>query len=260
MTYFGFLAVFILIPILLLALMDIRSARKQSSQSRPGIGWAIGIHIVLALIYTTPWDNYLVATHVWYYSPKLVSGIVIGYVPLEEYLFFILETLLAGLWLYLLTNRINAVSGFKPSVRLRVGSVSTVILIWLAATFIYTNHWKSATYLSIILFWALPAIIPQLAFGADILWHHRKLLFWSIVPIGLYLSFSDALAIASGTWTIDPAQSTGIFIGSLPLEETVFFFVTATLICFGVVLLLATESQPRWIEIEALFKRFPNRT
>ena len=59
--------------------------------------------ILVAVVYTTPWDNYLVASRVWYYDPRLVLNAILGYVPLEEYLFFILQTLLAGLfavWLW----------------------------------------------------------------------------------------------------------------------------------------------------------------
>jgi lycopene beta-cyclase len=58
---------------------------------------------VIAVVYTTPWDNYLVATRVWYYDPKLILGWVIGYVPIEEYSFFVLQTFLTGLlgiWLW----------------------------------------------------------------------------------------------------------------------------------------------------------------
>ena len=38
---------------------------------------------LLALVYTTLWDNYPVATGVWYYAPELVSGIILGYVALN---------------------------------------------------------------------------------------------------------------------------------------------------------------------------------
>lgn len=63
--------------------------------------------VLIAVAYTTPWDNYLVATRVWFYNPSLVLGIILGYVPLEEYVFFIVQTLAVGLfavwlwrWLY----------------------------------------------------------------------------------------------------------------------------------------------------------------
>jgi lycopene cyclase domain-containing protein len=68
---------------------------------------AIGLHVVIALVYTTPWDNYLVATNVWWYDPELVTGIVIGWVPIEEYTFFILQPILGGLWIFFLRNRMT---------------------------------------------------------------------------------------------------------------------------------------------------------
>lgn len=52
---------------------------------------------MIALIYTTPWDNYLVASGVWFYDPARVWNIILGWVPLEEYIFFILQTILTGL-------------------------------------------------------------------------------------------------------------------------------------------------------------------
>ncbi len=259
MTYFSFLAVFILVPVLILVIFSFWERRNGKFRQIPKLGFAIGIHILLALLYTTPWDNYLVATRVWYYNPKLISGIVLGYVPLEEYTFFILETLLAGLWWRILANRAKVLGDFKPSRRIRSGPVIIAIIIWLGAAFFLQSQWKSTTYLSIILFWALPAMIPQLAFGADILWHQRRLIASTVLPMGLYLSFADSLAIRSGTWTINPAQSTGIFIGSLPLEEGFFFLITVTLISFGITLLMAKESQSRAGKIKEALKRFAGR-
>lgn len=256
MTYFGFLAIFILFPILALSIVSITKRRKGKSINDSKTVAAIGIHIILALLYTTPWDNYLVATDVWSYNSRLVSGIFLGYVPIEEYTFFLLETWFVGLWWQIIARRITSLEAFKPSARLRFGFIAIAALIWLCSAFIFFNHWQPMTYLSIILLWVMPPIISQLAFGADILWHQRKLLAWTILPMGLYLSFADSLAIASGTWTINPVQSTGIFIGKLPLEEGVFFFVTVTLISFGMTLLTAKESQSRWMEIKEAFKQF----
>ena len=259
MTYFGFLAAFILFPIFVLTIVGIWKRRKGKFINDSTIACAIGIHIILALLYTTPWDNYLVATDVWFYNPRLISGIILGYVPIEEYTFFLLETLFMGLWWQIVARRITSLEAFKPSKRLRLWFPLIAAMIWLGSALVFLNDWKPVTYLSIILFWAIPPMIPQLAFGADILWHQRKLLAWTILPIGLYLSFVDSLAIASGTWTINPVQSTGIFIGKLPLEEGVFFFVTATLISFGMTLLMAKESPTRWMEIKKTFKRFSAR-
>ena len=101
MTYFSFLLLFLVVPIGLLLILTVRD--RQRGKIAVGFldGWsvwlAIGLHVLLAIVYTTPWDNYLVATRVWYYNPNLISGVVLGWVPLEEYIFFVLETCPGGL-------------------------------------------------------------------------------------------------------------------------------------------------------------------
>ena len=272
MTYFGFLLRFLLIPILIfLAIMywDNRNNKRINGFRNGHAVWiGIGIHILLALIYTTPWDNYLVATGVWYYNPKLVTGLVIGYVPIEEYTFFVLETILSGLWWWFLARRLpptpfpsfTTKDGF-PSKKLPV-YVSTCLLalLWLLFTCLFFFGAKAWTYLSIILFWALPPMFIQLLFGADILWHHRKLVFWGTAVPGTYLSLMDMVALKETTWSISPAQTTGVlFFGVLPLEEVVFFFITNLLITFGMTLLLANVSQERFAEIKKQVQRHPER-
>ena len=122
MTYFGFLLRFLVIPILVflgITYWDNKNNRQIKGFRNGRAVWiAIAVHIVLAVIYTTPWDNYLVATGVWYYNPDLVTGIVIGYVPIEEYTFFVLETILSGLWWWFLARRFFPLpKGEGPGVR-----------------------------------------------------------------------------------------------------------------------------------------------
>jgi lycopene cyclase domain-containing protein len=262
MTYFGFLLRFLVFPILFLLFHYWRT----KDRSTPGFDharlWqAILIHIVLAVAYTTPWDNYLVATGVWYYDPNLVTGIVFGYVPLEEYTFFVLETLLVGLWWWTLARmKMFAPNApFKPNKPLRAWSLGLLVVLWSSSLLVLLSGWDPGTYLAITLVWALPAIAPQLAFGADILWHHRRLLGTVILTGAGYLSAVDALAIGAGTWTIAPAQSSGIFIGTLPVEEAAFFVVTVVLLSFGMTLLLSEASQARLEELKALLGRLRGR-
>jgi len=256
MTYFGFLLCFLVIPILIflaIAYWDQKNNQPINGFRNGRAVWiGIGIHILLAVIYTTPWDNYLVATGVWYYNPKLVTGLLIGYVPIEEYTFFVLETILSGLWWWFLARRM-ALSPFPPKDSFNPTNfpiyVSSCLLLplWLLFTYLFFFGASTWTYLSIILFWALPPIFMQLLFGADILWHYRRLVFWGIVVPGLYLSLMDIVALQETTWSISPAQTTGIlFFGILPLEEVVFFFITNVLITFGMTLLLANVSQERF--------------
>jgi lycopene cyclase domain-containing protein len=272
MTYFGFLLRFLLIPILVflaIAYWDTKKNRQIRGFRNGGAVWtAIGVHVLLAVLYTTPWDNYLVATGVWYYNPRLVTGMVIGYVPIEEYTFFVVETILSGLWWWFLARRLTPPSTPNPSNRseFRINrpliyvSSGLLVLLWLLFTYLFFVGGAEWTYLSIILFWALPPMIIQLLFGADILWHYRKLVFWAIFIPGLYLSLMDIVALTETTWSISPTQTTGLlFFGILPVEELLFFFITNVLITFGMTLLLATVSQARFAEIKRQVQAWKER-
>jgi lycopene cyclase domain-containing protein len=251
MTYFGFLALFLGIPLVLLIILtwyDYHKNKELPLTLRAGSSWVvIPALIIIAVMYTTPWDNYLVATNVWWYDPTLVTGIVLGWVPIEEYTFFVVQTLFAGLWLLFLARRLPVQSvPFSPNNKVRGGTTLITGLIWMVSVAILVTGWRPGTYLALELVWALPPIMLQLAFGADILGHYRRLILTTILSTTLYLSFADALAISSGTWTIDPTQSMNIFLGGhLPVEEFFFFLLTNTLVTFGMVLILAHESSER---------------
>jgi lycopene cyclase domain-containing protein len=252
MTYFGFLFIFLIIPIVLLAIVAYVDRRRGRSRPVGLQAWpmwaAILLHVFIAVLYTTIWDNYLVATRVWWYDPNLVTGITLGWVPIEEYTFFVLQPILAGLWLLLLARRLPDITSDGTLIgKLRVFLPSILGLIWLASLMILISGKGSGTYLALELAWALPPIGLQLVFGADILWRYRRLILLALVTLTLYLSAADAVAINLGTWTINPEQSLNILIGGiLPVEEFLFFFLTNTLITFGIVLVMARKSHTRF--------------
>jgi lycopene beta-cyclase len=254
MTYFGFLLRFLVIPIIIFLVItwwDNKKNRLTNGFQNGNFVWRIiGVHILLALVYTTPWDNYLVATGVWYYNPNLVTGIVFGYVPIEEYTFFVLETFLAGLWWWFLARRFQEPSQpFKPSKNGRITAFGVLFAVWLVFTYLFFLGGAEWTYLAIILFWALPPIFPQILFGGDILWHYRKLVFTAIFVPGFYLSLTDIIALTDTTWSISKDQTTGVlFFNILPLEEVIFFFITNVLIGFGMTLMLSKVGWQRFEE------------
>jgi len=98
MSYSLFLIIFVCLPLAALVYLMRRLIRRVHLTMLIGLA-------TIAVVYTTPWDNYLVATRVWYYDPRLVLNIPLGYVPLEEYLFFILQSFLTGLFALYLWQR-----------------------------------------------------------------------------------------------------------------------------------------------------------
>lgn len=207
---------------------------------------AIAVLVCVAVIYTTPWDNYLVANQVWWYEPTLVTGITLGWVPIEEYSFFILQTVLTGLWIIYLCRQIDF-HGEKPgNKQINIYMTLGAFIIWLCAGFVLFSGWQPGTYLTLITIWALPPVMVQLAYGADILWRQRRIVIPAIVVPTVFLSLADSLAISTGIWTIDPQQSLQILLGGvLPLEEFIFFLFTEILVTFGMTLALTLESRER---------------
>lgn len=258
MTYFSFLTIFLAIPILIMLGLTWRDGKLGRRMPRRFTGypaWGILIlHLAIALLYTTPWDNYLVANSVWWYDLAKVTGIVFGYVPIEEYTFFILQPILTGLWLLFWLRRQpdQEATGWENG-RLRLISPIILGILWLGMAGILAMGWQPGTYLALILIWALPPITLQLGFGGDILWRHRRVVLLGLLPPTLFLAAADALAIADGIWTIDPAQSLNWLLGGiLPIEEFLFFFITNVLVVFGMTLFLAAESQTRLNQIKTI--------
>ncbi|MFN2135122.1 MAG: lycopene cyclase domain-containing protein [Candidatus Promineifilaceae bacterium] len=261
MTYFGFLAIFLFMPIALLLVVALWDRARGRAIPAELHAWApaaaIALHVVIALTYTTIWDNYLVATRVWWYDPALVTGITIAYVPVEEYTFFVVQPILAGLWIVFLMRRLPVtVDLAAKGRRYRFWSAATAAVIWLASVLLLASGWQPGIYMGLELAWAVPPIALQFAFGADILWRYRRLVALTILPLTLYLSAADALAISGGIWTINPDKSVGLLLGGvLPVEEFLFFLLTNTLVTFGIILVMAQASHERFAEIRAWLTR-----
>lgn len=251
MTYFQVLATFILPPMLILLAAAVLRRRRYA----PAV-WlpfaAVGLHVFLAVAYTTPWDNYLVATGVWWYDPRLVTGLRIGWVPIEEYVFFVLQTLMTGFWTVLLTRTEAIRVGPASSGRsLRLWSTLALAAVWAAAALGLVFDRTPLTYANLILVWALIPWMIQTAFGADILLKRRRTAAAGILLPTLYLWWVDSLAITAGTWTINPEKTTGLLVGSLPIEEMLFFLMTNVIIVCGITLILAPEARERLAEMQA---------
>jgi lycopene cyclase domain-containing protein len=100
MTYAGFLLLFLVLPLGLVLLRG--QARK--GPWRPFL-------LLLLVVYaaTSPWDSWAVAHGLWEFPAGKTWGPRLGFLPLEEYLFFGLQTLLTGL---LVRKRLLALSEF----------------------------------------------------------------------------------------------------------------------------------------------------
>ena len=235
MTYLQFHLAFTLPVLVAIALVQTRPVGGVGA--RVGLGWLAAI-VGLAVVYTTPWDNYLVYRGVWTYPPGSVIA-TIGYVPVEEYAFFVLQTLIAGLFYLFLRGRRAARSEERPMPGLfRTGLVGVFVALTVLGIGLLLHPSDHALYLGLILAWAPPVLAGMAAVGAHKIWDERRRVAIAIGVVTGYLWIIDRVAIGMRTWRIEDPYRLGVDPLGLPVEEAVFFLVTTSLCVIGMAMLL----------------------
>lgn len=219
-------------------------------QTRPlaGVGAKVALRWLaavagLALVYTTPWDNYLVYRDVWGYPPGAVSA-TIGYVPIEEYAFFMIQTGIVGGFYFALRGRRIAESPKAPLPgAFRAFGVAAWLLLTIAGVGLLAWPDDRTLYLGLILAWAPPVLAGIWSVGASKLWDERRRLAWSVAVPTLYLWTIDRAAIGRGIWDIRDATKLGLDPLGLPVEEATFFLLTTVLCASGLALFLPSPDR-----------------
>jgi len=228
LSYVGFLSIFVVLPVL--GLSGYVASRPWSAVDRrllAGTALIAGV----ALAYTTPWDNALLARGVWTYGENRVAA-RLWHAPVEEYLFVLGQTALVGLWT--VTRAVTVRPAIRQDRRDALLGVAAGVAVGVAGLALLSGR---TFYLGAILAWAGPVLALQWAVGWRYLWAVRRRLAVTVVVPATYLAAVDAFAIADGIWTISRATATGVAIAGLPIEEALFFLATTLFVVQGLVLL-----------------------
>ncbi|MFD1587663.1 lycopene cyclase domain-containing protein [Halorientalis brevis] len=241
LSYLQFHLVFVLPPLVGLAL----TTQFPPDGRRYAAPAGVALLVVIAVVYTTPWDNHLIATGVWSYGEGAVRA-RLWHAPLEEYLFFVLQPLITSLWLCRLPTRADRPFGISLGDRalgvLGGGLVAGVGLLLLS---------ESTYYLGALLLWAGPVLALQWGFGWPVLWELRRTLAVGVLVPSAYLWVADRIAIELGIWTFDEQYLTGVGVLGLPIEELLFFLSTNLFVVQG--LLLFWWVTDRWPQVKTLY-------
>jgi len=209
---------------------------------------AFGLVLLIVMIFTSPWDNLAVKWGIWGF-PREKYSFRIGYLPVEEYAFFLLQSINVML-------AILAFFHFFPDWLIgQETDVGVATLICLAAsiipwTFIVVRlrrlrrtagpRVNYATHLA----WFLPVIYTQWLLAPSLFWGHAGLLVLVATAFGVYYTLADLVAVRAGLWYFDENQITGMKLGGiLPWEEIAFFFLTSLLVAQSFLLLLPSDSR-----------------
>ncbi|MFA1612109.1 lycopene cyclase domain-containing protein [Halobellus rubicundus] len=254
LTYLQFHLAFLLPAVMLLVATGAVSRARIGESATP---WSSGglrrywvgvaIITVVAVVYTTPWDNLLIARGVWWYGDGTTIATV-GHAPIEEYLFILVQPWLTALWL----SHLSVPTTWPETERPVAGRVVALAL----AAGIGLLGWRllaldATFYLGAILAWAAPVVALQWAVGAPQLWARRRLVAAGTLLPTLYLCTVDRVAIELGIWVLSEQYTTGLYLLGLPVEEATFFLVTNLFVVQGLVLyrpvvaeLLSADSIP----------------
>lgn len=239
MQYLDVHILYILLPMVVAVRYAFSGATPQSR--RHGVQ-AIGLLVVLATVWTTPWDNLMLYEGVWSYPPDAVLA-TIFYVPVEEHLFFIFQPILTGaltIWALRHWDELPAAA----SRRTRFVGFGAGLLLFAVGFAVFEDI--SGYYLGSTLLWFSPVLMLQWWVGADRLVPRIKLLGGVIGASTLYLCLIDGIAMRSNVWAISKTHTLGPAVGNVPLEEIAFFLITNVLVVGGVTLYLDLVRGWRW--------------
>ena len=229
LTYLQFHLVFTL-PVLAL-LWYLAPDYGTTRRWRSAVGLTILVSIAFA--YTTPWGSYMIGQGVWWYGDDAVLVRALE-VPLGEYLFFAIQSLLVGFYLHW--------RGFDPTFDgddlawlPRLAGVGFGLLLLFGGLWLVTLG-DSYLYLGGLIAWTGPVFIIQWVVGGGYLVRKpRPWLEAALVP-AVYLWVTDRIAIGMGTWVISTEFTTGVAVFGLPIEEMLFFLLAGVMTTSGLVL------------------------
>lgn len=221
LSYLEFHAVFT-VPVLL-GLWYL--APRYDSPRRRRAAAGLAILVAIAYAYTTPWGSYMIRNEVWWYGDGAVAARYLD-IPVGEYMFFALQTLIAGLYLH--------VRGFDATFRNgdldwlpRMAGTLVGLGMFAGGLFLVAFD-DSYLYLGGLVAWVGPVIALQWAVGGGYLVREARPWVEAALVPSIYLWVIDRLAIGMGAWTISDAHTVGVAVLGLPIEE-IFFFVSASL-------------------------------
>ncbi|PHQ38492.1 lycopene cyclase [Halorubrum persicum] len=228
-TYLQFHLVFSL-PVLA-ALWHLAPRYDERRRQRAAAG--IAILVAIAYAYTTPWIAYMIRRGAWSYADGAVVVRALS-IPLGEYLYFAIQTLVVAFALHRL--------GFDPTFRegdfayapriagVAVGVAMVPVGLWLCF------RDPSLLYLGGLIAWVGPVLALQWAVGGGYLARTPRTWLTATLLPAAYFWVVDRIAIEMGTWRIAPEFTTGVAVLGLPIEEMAFFVSAGVMAVNGLVL------------------------
>ena len=199
--------------------------------------------LAIVMVFTSPWDNWAAYCGIWGFPPGQYWKRV-GWLPVEEYLFFIIQSvqamLLTLVFLRVLGPFETPEHPWSLSQQGLIGGL--VLVLWIGVGALFRRRFGRQSrghYAWHLLFWFVPVILLQWVIGWPVLVERWWVVVGVMAVLGTYLSLADLVAIKHGVWYFDEKQTTGHKIGpAMPWEEAAFFYLTSALVAQSYLILL----------------------
>ena len=193
----------------------------------------IAILVAIAYVYTTPWISYMIRQGAWWYADGAVLVRALS-IPLGEYLFFAIQTVVTAFALHLI--------GFDPTFREgdfdrgpRIAGVVAGVAMVVVGLWLVTVD-PSYLYLGGLIAWVGPVVALQWAVGGGYLVRTPRIWIAATLIPAAYFWVADRIAIEMGTWQLSTELTTGVAVLGLPIEEMLFFASAGVMTVNGLVL------------------------
>lgn len=102
---------------------------------------------------------------------------------------------------------------------------------------------RRGSYLGVLAGCALATLPLEVGLGVRVYRRPGRVLA-AVAPVAAAFLAWDVAALRAGWWTVDDAQTCGVRLGALPLEEALFFLVVPT--CAVATLEAVRARRPAW--------------
>ena len=171
--------------------------------------------MLLTMVIFVPWDMLKTSIRVWGFNPKYITGIYIGNLPLEEWLFF-LAIPYACIFTYHSLNYLIKPDKFQPFAQIAF-KIAGFILVITGIVF-YDRLYTTVTFISAGLFLLFHAYFFHKEYSGKFL----RMYVITLIPFFIVNGFLTGMMIPQEVVYYNSDENLGIRLITIPLEDTVY--------------------------------------
>ena len=227
------LHLFVVAPVAFMYLVPPRPMCDASPEVRQFGYTMMFVIAVVAVVYcVTGWDQILYSTGVYSCSSTFMT---ILHIPIEEWVWCVDHTLLAGLWVMSIW-RSKPVPEKQRSARFGFRAASALVCLTVAYYgYMLKISDKSYFYLGLTLQHIFPILALQFVVSGHIYWQCPRECILGMLGPSVYVVMIDVYAVIKKIWVCSDEFTTGVDVYGVKIEYIVVYALTSSMASQGIV-------------------------